>query len=160
MDAARDLDRGVDARRRALESAGFFSGPDVDEAIANAYSSGDRRLKASAVAAIGHAIDPRWLPVLQAELASTEPVMRYEAARASGEWGSEAASLVPLLVPLAQSDDSEVYSAAIWALGQIGGDAARRVLRQLINADEPARQTAAQEALDELDFDADPFQLS
>ena len=157
--AARDLDDSVDVRRRALEGAGYFSGPDIDELIAGAYTSGNADLKASALAAIGHSIDPRWLPVLQAELASSEPVLRYEAARASGEWGEEAASLVPQLLPLAEGDDPEIYGAALWALGQIGGDAARRMLRRMAQSDEPNRQAAAQEALNELEFDADPMRL-
>jgi HEAT repeat protein len=157
--AASDLDDSVDVRRRALEGAGYFSGPDIDELIAGAYTSGNADLKASALAAIGHSIDPRWLPVLQAELGSSEPALRYEAARASGEWGEEAASLVPQLLPLAEGDDPEVYGAALWALGQIGGDAARRLLRRIAQSDEPNRQAAAEEALNELEFNADPMRL-
>jgi HEAT repeat protein len=157
--AAGNLDDSVDVRRRALEGAGYFSGPDIDALIAEAYASGNADLKASALAAIGHSIDPRWLPVLQAELGSAEPALRYEAARASGEWGAEASSLVPQLLPLAEGDDPEVYGAALWALGQIGGDAARRMLRRMAQSDEPNRQAAAQEALNELEFDADPMRL-
>jgi HEAT repeat protein len=159
VDGGADLNLPVEVRRRALEGAGYFAGADVDQAIAGAYASGVSELKQSALAAIGHTLDSRWLPVLQAELASTEPALRYEAAHASGEWGEEAASLVPLLLPLAESDDPEVYNAALWALGQIGGDAARRTLRRLAQSEESGRQAAAEEALSELDFDADPFRL-
>lgn len=157
--AAGDLDDSVDVRRRALEGAGYFSGPDVDELIAAAYASGDTRLKASAVAAIGHSLDTRWLPVLRAELESAEPAMRYEAAHASGEWGEEAAPLVEQLLPLAESADPEIYSTALWALGQIGGEAARRLLRRMAQSNEPGRQAAAQEALSELEFDVDPTRI-
>ncbi len=155
----RDLDDSVDVRRRALEGAGYFSGPDVDELIAAAYASGDARLKASAVAAIGHSLDARWLPVIRAELRSTEPAMRYEAAHASGEWGHEAVPLVEQLLPLAEGDDPEIYRAALWALGQIGGDAARRLLHRMGQSNEPGRQAAAQEALSELEFDVDPSRI-
>lgn len=157
--AARDLDVPVEVRRRALEGAGYFSGADVAEAIGAAYTSGNLDLKASALAAIGHSLDTRWLPVLQAELASAEPAMRYEAARASGEFGREAASLIPLLLPLAESDDIQIYNAALWALGQIGGEAAQRALRRLAQANDADRQAAAQEALGELQFDADPSRI-
>ncbi len=158
--AARNLDLSVEVRRRALESAGYFSGADVDEAIATAYASGNAELKASALVAIGHSIDTRWLPVLRTELANPEPVMQYEAARAAGEWGEEAVSLVALLFPLAEAGDPQIYSAAIWALGQIGGDAALRTLRRLAQSRDTDRQEAAQEALGELEFDADSFKLN
>ena len=157
--AASDLDLPVEVRRRALEGAGYFSGQDVDQAIAGAYATGAVPLKASALAAIGHSLDTRWLPIIQAELGSSDPALRFEAARAAGELGSEAAALVPLLVPLAQGDDAEIYVAAIWALGQVGGEAARRVLRGLAKSDELARQAAASDALSELELDAGSFGL-
>jgi HEAT repeat protein len=150
---ARNLDVNADVRRRAIESIGYFDGADVDEAIAGAYATGNRRLKASALAAIGHSLDPRWLPILQAELASTEPELSYEAARASGELGEAAQSLVPLLVPLASSDDVEIYSAAIWALGQIGGQVSLQALRRIVEGGDSDRQEAAQEALGEIELD-------
>ncbi len=153
LSAARNLDLNADVRRRAVESAGYFDGADVDEAIANAYATGDRRLKASALAAIGHSLDSRWLPILQAELGSAEPELRYEAARASGELGAAAQSLVPLLVPLASSDDVEIYSAAIWALGQIGGQVALQALRRIVENGDADRQQAAEEALGEIEVD-------
>jgi len=159
VDAARNPDLPVDVRRRALEGAGYFSGGEIDEAVATAYTSGNVELKASALVAIGHAIDARWRPVLEAELNSTEPGMRYEAARAAGEWAEEAEPLVPLLLPLVESEDPQVYNAALWALGQIGGDIARRTLRRLAKDDSSDRQSAAEEALAELDFDADPRRI-
>ena len=158
--AARDLDLSVEVRRRALESAGYFHGADLDEAIATAYASGNAELKASALVAMGHSLDTRWMPVLRTELASPDPVMQYEAARAAGEWGEEAVSLVALLLPLAETGDSQIYSAAIWALGQIGGDAAQRTLRRLAQDRDADRQEAAQEALGELEFDATQFKLN
>jgi len=113
----------------------------------------------SALAAIGHSLDERWLPVLRAELGSDVPALQYEAAHATGEFGETAAALVPLLLPLVDGDDVEVYTAAIWALGQIGGDAAKRTLRRLAKDDDPARQEAAAEALNELAFNMDPTRL-
>jgi HEAT repeat protein len=157
--AANDLDLPVDVRRRALESAGYFTGTDVDEAIAGAYASGVESLKASSLVAIGHSLDTRWLPIVEAELRSETPALRYEAARASGEYGEHAASLLPSLFDLAGGNDPEVFTAAIWALGQIGGDAARRTLRRLANDDDPTRQEAAADALSELEFAADPSRL-
>ena len=157
--AAANLDLAVDVRRRALESLGYFSGADVDQVIAAAYASGDAKLKESSVAAIGHSLDQRWLPVLQAELRSSEPAMCYEAARASGEFGEAGSTLIPLLLPLTTGDDVQIFTTAIWALGQIGGDTARGALRRLAQSEEPARQEAAQEALGEIEIDGSAPQL-
>ena len=55
----------------------------------------------------------------------------------------EASSLLPKLGPLLNDPDSEVALAAIWALGQIGGDTAKRLLQQVRkNADETRSQVA------------------
>jgi HEAT repeat protein len=151
--AARNLDLHADVRRRAVESVGYFDGSDVDEAIAGAYATGTKRLKASALAAIGHSLDPRWLPILQAELGSAEPELRYEAARASGELGEAAQPLVPLLVPLATGEDVEVYTAAIWALGQIGGKVALQALRRILEDGDDDRREAVEDALGEIEVD-------
>ncbi len=153
LDAGTNLDLPVDARRRALEGIGYFKGDDVLQAIAQAYASGQRPLKESAVVAMGHTLDPRWLPIVEAELSSNEAALRYEAARAAGELAEQATPLLPHLLPLTESDDVEVAMAAIWALGQIGGDGARRTLRRLARSNNPATQEAAQEALTELELD-------
>lgn len=154
---ATNFDRPASVRRRALEGAGYFAGDDVLEAIAQAYASGDRPQKESALVAMGRSLDPRWLPILEAELQSNEPALRYEAARASGELGEQASPLLPHLLPLTESDDAEVAQASIWALGQIGGEAARRTLRQLTRSRDRATKEAAEEALAELDLDEDPL---
>lgn len=148
--SAANLDLSDEARRRSIESLGYFEGNDVTSLIGQAYTSGRQPLKESALVAMGHNLDERWLPVLDAELQSMVPALRYEAARAAGEFGTEAESMVPRLLPLAEGDDTEVALAAIWALGQIGGNAAKRMLKQLSNSDDPAIQEAADEALAEL----------
>lgn len=157
--AASNLDLPDAVRRRALESVGYFGGDDVIQTIAQAYASGRRALKESALVAMGHSLDPRWLPIFEAELQSAEPALRYEAARASGELGEQAAALLPRLLPLAEGDDLEVAQAAIWAMGQIGGEAAQRALRRLVDSGTPAIQQAAEEALSELQLDAGSFGL-
>ena len=157
LDAGTNLDLSVDARRRALEGIGYFEGDDVLQAIAQAYASGQRPLKESALVAMGHTLDPRWLPIVEAELSSNEAALRYEAARAAGELAEQATPLLPRLLPLVESDDVEVATAVIWALGQIGGDGARRTLQRLARSKNPATQEAAQEALAELDLEDDPL---
>jgi HEAT repeat protein len=155
--SASDLDLADDVRRRSIESLGYFEGDDVIALIGQAYTSGRRKLKESALVAMGHNLDSRWLSVFEAELQSSEPALRYEAARATGEFGSEAESMVPRLLPLAEGDDPEVAQAAIWAMGQIGGDSAKRVLRRLARSDDPTIQEAADEALAELTLGDESF---
>jgi len=156
---ASNLDVPDEVRRRAIEALGYFHGDDTTSIIGQAYTSGKRPLKESALVAMGHTLDTRWLPVLDAELRSGEAALRYEAARASGEFGSEAMSLLPQLLPLAEGDDLEVAQAAIWALGQIGGESARRVLKRLVDSDNPTIQQTADEALAELQLDSGSFGL-
>jgi HEAT repeat protein len=79
--------------------------------------------------------------------------LRYEAARAAGEMAEEGRKLLPTLLPLVNDQDAEVAVAAIWALGQIGGDAARKALGQLVKSQNPTRSQAAVEALDELSLE-------
>jgi HEAT repeat protein len=61
--------------------------------------------------------------------------------------------LVARVARLLGDRDTEVALAAIWALGQIGGDAARRVLREASKSDSEARIQAANEALAELSME-------
>lgn len=151
---ASNLDVPDEVRRRAIEGLGYYEGGEILSVIGQAYASGKRPLKESALVAMGHTLDPRWLPVLAAELGSDEAPLRYEAARASGEFGSGAMSLLPQLVPLAEGDDLEVAQGAIWALGQIGGESGRRALKRLSGSDNPTIRQAAEEALAELEIDS------
>jgi HEAT repeat protein len=138
-------------RRRALESAGFFAEDEVvQREVQRAYDSGEQLMRESALMAMGRSMLPRWLPLVARELESQSPALRYEAARAAGEMAEEARSLTPRLAALAADDDVEVSGAAIWALGQVGGPAARRALQQLSKSQDDARRQAASDALEEL----------
>jgi HEAT repeat protein len=76
--------------------------------------------------------------------------MRFEGARACGEIVLEEA--VGDLEELADDVDPEVQEAALWALGQIGGNRAQQVLeRYCLSGDENTRQ-AAEAAMAELEF--------
>jgi HEAT repeat protein len=147
------LDQGqpLDVRRRALESAGYFAdAPEMQREIERAYASDEQLLRESALVAMGRSMLPRWLPMISAALSHISPALRYEAARASGELAEDARALVPRLAKLLDDDDSEVALAAIWALGEIGGEPARRALQHARKSSDETRSQAATEALEEL----------
>jgi HEAT repeat protein len=149
-----DQEQPLDVRRRALESAGYFAdSSDVQRETERAYASDEQLLRESALVAMGRSMLPRWLPTIATALNHISPALRYEAARAAGEIAEDARSLVPRLVPLLDDDDSEVALAAIWALGQIGGEPARRVLQRARRSTDENRSQAAAEALEELSLE-------
>ncbi|KPV47909.1 PBS lyase, partial [Kouleothrix aurantiaca] len=149
--AVLDARQPIDVRRRAPESAGYFASNDaIQEQVAQAYSSSEHLLRESALVAMGRSLLPRWLPNISQALSASSPALRYEAARAAGEMSEDARSLLPKVAPLLNDKDSEVALAAIWALGQIGGETAQRLLKQVAKEGDDARRQAAADALDEL----------
>ena len=146
-----DQSAPLDVRRRALESAGYFAENDPIQAeIERSYASDEQLLRESALVAMGRSLLPRWLPTISAALTHRSPAIRYEASRAAGEMAEDARSLLPKLAPLLNDSDTEVAISAIWALGQIGSDAAQRALEQAKRSEDEARSQAAAEALEEL----------
>jgi HEAT repeat protein len=150
-----DPNENDDVRARAIEAIGAHDEAWVRQAIQQAYESGDRRMKVSAVHAMGRSAEPRWLPLVTRELSSDEAELRYEAAVAAGAIGDETA--VMQLVPLVEDDDSEVRQAAIAALGEIGGNQAKNALLEMLDSSSSATREAAAEALAEIDFEEDPL---
>jgi HEAT repeat protein len=157
---AGDADQPMDARRRALESLGYVGGEEpVAALIERAYDAGDQLERESALVAMGRSMQERWLPRIGHELAALSPALRYEAARAMGEMSDVATPLLSRLLPLADDLDDEVSAAAIWALGQVGGPHAKRVLQRIARSKNDARRQAAADALDELTLGEDDPQM-
>ena len=75
--------------------------------------------------------------------------------RAAGEMALE--DSLSYLVRLVDDSDTEVRLAAVWALGQIGGKPAAQALARVLKSDNPALREAAQEALQEVAFSANPL---
>jgi len=148
-----DEQQTEDVRARALEAIGAHDSAWVRRAIGDAYESGVRRLKVSAVHAMGRSCEERWLPLVVKELGSEDAEVRYEAVTAAGAIADESA--VPYLAPLLGDEDIEVKQATITALGEIGGKQARDLLLAL--ADDPSAtvREAATEALTEAEFAQD-----
>ncbi|KAB8142352.1 HEAT repeat domain-containing protein [Chloroflexia bacterium SDU3-3] len=149
--AALDTGLPTELRRRALESAGYFAeNEQIQNQVERDYASGEQLLAESALVAMGRSMLPRWLPVIGKALGHESPALRYEACRAAGELADEAQPLLPKIFPLVTDSDSEIALAAIWALGQIGGEQAERALKQVSRSSDTARSQAAAEALEEL----------
>jgi HEAT repeat protein len=149
----RDTAEDIGVRCRAVESLAYSSQPVVHEVITTAYADDDARMCASAVLAMGRSADAYWCHRVEDELESPEPRMRFEAARAAGELEDRAA--VPRLIELLDDADREVASAAITALGQIGGKSAQRALTRAAASDDEMLSALADEALQELEFAGD-----
>lgn len=126
----------IDVRRRALEAIGNCSSDIVPDLVREAYQHSDRRMRVSAVYAMGRTCDLTWRDIVTRELRSEDPEMRYEAARSAGEL--ELRETVPTLAQLTRDSDAEIREIAIWSLGEVGGEDAMKVLRKLIRDAERA----------------------
>jgi len=147
-----------EVKRAALEAVSASNHPRIPDLILNAYDDGPEDLQLSALFAMGLTADNRWLPILDDEMQSPSADFRAEAARAAGSLGS--ADSIDALEGLLTDKDLEVAIAAVYALGQIGGDRVTELLTRL--ADDPDYEElydAIDEALEEMDFLESDFDL-
>ena len=148
-------DPEVEVRARSLESIGASSQPYVQELITRSHESGNYRLRLSAIHAMGRNCDERWMPILLQEMTDEEPEVRFEAVGAVGQVADESA--INAIAELIEDEDREVQFAAIEALGHIGGRRVKQHLRLVLKSGDEALRDAAQQALDEADFEEDPM---
>ncbi len=141
----------LEVQRRALEAVAYAVRTEITPLIRAAYVSPEPLLRISAVFAMGRTAEAQWAPMVLAELKSIEPEMRFEAARAAGELELNEAGRE--LAHLIGDPDTQVKEAAIWSLGQIGGDFARDTLARLLKktTDEDERDFI-EEAIENLAF--------
>jgi HEAT repeat protein len=151
----------VVVQRRALESLGYSSRPEVSVLIESAINRQDPDWKGSALFAMGRSGDEKWQGHVLHMIPSVYDNMRLAAVGAAGELKLKAA--LPLLLKLLEEEeDDAVAGAAIWSLSQIGGEDARVYLENLLDLAEDEEQvTFLEEALDNLAFtdDMDRFDL-
>lgn len=145
-----DYNQPIEVARRALESLAHINDERVRGMIDWAYEQGNELLRISAVFAMGRSADATWTETVLAELASEQPALRYEAARACGE--IQITRAVEPLIALANGSDDDIRMVAIWSLGQIGGERARRSLERLAESRSEIVVQAAEDALAELEF--------
>ena len=148
--ACQDVEEDTDVQRRALESLAYTNNETVAALIERAYAAPEEIVHISAIFAMGRSADTRWAGYVRQELFQPDPALRYEAARACGEL--HLGKAVPDLEELADDVDLQVQEAALWALGQIGGDKARKILERYCTASNEATRAAAEAALEELEF--------
>jgi HEAT repeat protein len=143
-------DDSLEVRRRAVEAIAYSSADDVPDIVRAAYASPDELMRVSAIYAMGNSADDRWIETVIEELEAQSPAIRYEAARAAGEL--EARNAVSTLARLLDDPDREVQEMTVWALGQIGGNQARKLMTQLAKSNDEALAEAATEALEEMEW--------
>lgn len=138
-------------RRSALESLGFSGREEVSPMIEAAYHSKEKEWIASALFAMGRSADREWAPKILDKLHSTFPILRSEAARATGEL--EIPEAVPDLIELLDDPDENTRLASIWSLSQIGGEGVRETLERMYSqAEEEGEISLLELALDNLMF--------
>jgi len=142
-------------RRRALESLGYSSRPEVPVLIDASCKRQNPDWQASALFAMGRSSDERWAVQVLPMLLSENLIVRVAAVEAAGELGLAGARLL-LLRLLEEEEDSAVIEAAIWSLSQIGGEDVRIYLESLLEAaDDDDQISFLEEALDNLAFTED-----
>lgn len=140
-------------RRRALESLGYASHPDLPGYIQQAYDTHDEEWLQSALCAMGRSCDQRWTKAVLRMFDHPDNLVRYEAVRAAGELEMSAAR-EPLFDLIEEgTDDEDLYFAAIWALSKIGGQGVRKLIETAIDdAEDDEEVQFLEEALENLDF--------
>jgi HEAT repeat protein len=139
-------------RRRALESLGFSSHPEVPALLRAAFRQVDTDWLESALFAMGRSADESWQQEIIRQFEHAKSSVQLEAVGAAGELGLEAAR-EPLLKMVVDTDDDDLRAAIIWSLSQIGGEGVRAVLDQMLEATEDDEETSIiEEALENLDF--------
>ncbi len=147
---AQDEAETIEVRRRALEAVAYISNEQIAALLQDAHDHPDEDMRTSAIFGMGRSADPRWISTVTEGLYSVYPEIRYEAARACGEL--EARGATAKLAVLIEDPDREVQEAALWALGQVGGDEALRLLQSACQAEDEVIRKAAEAALVELEL--------
>ncbi len=145
-------------RRRAVESVAYSSDSRIGPIIESAYYHENEKMQVSAIFAMGRNADLAWLPQVLAELDNPVNEIRFEACRACGELEARDA-VEQLIAMIDEDDDQEIREMAVWALGRIGGTAAKEALELCTEHENEALAQAAEEALEELNLFGDELML-
>lgn len=137
LDIWNNRNEPTEVRRRALEAISHSSRENLPSAITEAYQSPLVEMQMSAIFAMGKSYDSQWHNIVLKELDNENPRLRYEAVQAAGEL--EMKQAIQSLGKLARDEtDREIMLMAIWALGEIGGTTATKILNRLAERAEDA----------------------
>ncbi len=143
-------------RRRALESLGYSSRPEVPGLLHTAYASSDPDWVSSALFAIGRSADSVWEPDVIRMLQHPKANVQLEAVRAAGALELEKSRRILLDLLEEEAQDSEIRAAVIWSLSQIGGEEVRETLETILEETEDEEEVEIlEDALDNLSFTED-----
>jgi HEAT repeat protein len=143
-------------RRRALESLGFSSRPEVPDLIRQAYDMGQPEWMESSLFAMGRSADKVWETEVLTQFNNPSDAIRAEAIQAAGELELASARLPMLQILEDEPENEDVWAAVVWSLSQIGGEDVRGTLEQLLeHTDDPDETDFLEEALDNLSFTED-----
>ena len=148
-------------RRRALESLGWSSHPDVVTLVESAFAMSEIEWKTSALTAMGRSANDYWEDRILRSLLDENDHVRKAAVQGAGLVPLKSAR-VPLLRMLEDEENNEIMSAAIWSLSQIGGEDVGTYLEAMLaEAEDDELIDFLEEALENLAFtdDLDRFDL-
>jgi HEAT repeat protein len=145
-------------RRRALESLGFSSRPEIPNLIQEAFNRGEVEWLESSLFAMGRSADDSWELAVTSQLTNPNDTIQLEAIQAAGELelASARATLFQVIEDQEGLEHDDIWEAAIWALSQIGGEGVREMLIKLQeNAESMEETEILEDALDNLTFTED-----
>jgi HEAT repeat protein len=146
-----EKDSSQEVRLESLTALGFSSNPEVPELILSAYQAGEEAQLLASLKAIGHSANDRWRELVIEQLHNPIPEIRAEAVRAAGEL--ELSDTLDDVVDHLDDVSDPVREAAIWALGQLGGNEALEALGQLMEeAEDMKERILLTDAIDNLVF--------
>lgn len=137
-------------RRRAIESLAHSTDERVYPLISQAYEDSESEMRASALFAMGRTADPYWSGTVRIELLNEDLALRFEAVRAAGELADKQAVNRVAVLLLDEKQDSQIREMAAWALGEIGGEIAKKALLSMAKTSDSALRTIAKESLAEM----------
>jgi HEAT repeat protein len=142
-------------RRRAIESLGWSSHPEVIALVESGFEQPETEWKVSALIAMGRSANDIWEDRILRSLLDADDKIRRAAVVSAGSLALKSAR-IPLLRMLEGEDAEEVITAAIWSLSQIGGEDVDTYLETLLaQAEDDDLIAYLEEALDNLAFTED-----
>lgn len=139
-------------RRRALESLGFSSRPEVNDLVTTAFYDPQPDWIITALIAMGRSNDQGWEKEVLTHLFDENEEIRLESIQAAGNLELESARAL-LLEQLDEEEDPEIWHALLWSLSQIGGEDVRDQIEEFMQSiDDPDEEDFLEEVIENLEL--------